>query len=135
MKHPKKSFILFFLCFFLLAVWVAQGVLTKESAVVDIMITVEKGKVKCNPDPACAEYGDMVKWKSEYDFAVDFGEKTPFKVYKFKAKKEEAKEGKGAKVIFTGARDTGKKWIFKYFVAVIYEGEILTADPDLGIKP
>jgi len=133
MKDPKKLLIPIFLCFFLLAVCGAQGVKEKESAVVEIMITVEEGKVKC-PD-AEAEYGDDAVWKCQYAFAVDFGKRTPFKKYKFKAKKEEAQEGKGAKVIFTGARDTDKKWKFKYFVAVCIDGEILTLDPDLEIRP
>jgi len=133
MKDPKKSLIPIFLCFFLLTVCGAQGVKEKQSTAVEIMITVEEGKVKC-PD-AVAHYGEDVVWKSEYAFAVDFGKKTPFKEYKFKAKKKEAQEGKGDKVIFTGARDTGKKWKFKYFVAVCIDEEILTLDPDLEIRP
>jgi len=133
MKNPKKLLIPIFLCFFLLAVCGAQGVKEKQSTAVEIVITVEEGEVKC-PD-AVAHYEEDVVWKSKYAFAVDFGKKTPFKEFKFKAKKEEAQEGKGAKVIFTGARDTDKKWKFKYFVAVCIDGEILTLDPDLEIMP
>lgn len=134
MKDSKKSLILIFLCFFLLTVCGAQGVKEKQSTVVEIMITVEEGKAKCDPDPAVAHYGDDVIWKSEYTFTVDFGKRTPFEEYKFRAKKEEAKKGKGAKVTYTYARDTGKKVKFKYLVAVLYEEEILTLDPDLEIR-
>lgn len=133
MKDPKKSLIPIFLCLFLLALCGAQGNKGAEPKTVEIMITVEDGKLKC-PD-AEAQYEDNVIWKSDYAFAVDFGKRTPFKKYKFKAKKEEAKKGKGARVIFTGAKDTGEKWIFKYFVAVCIDGEILTLDPDLEIMP
>lgn len=108
----------------------------KDPKTVPIIISVEYGNVKCDPDPAEAEYEDMVKWISDYEFQVDFRDKTPFKEHKFKAKKEEAKEGKGEKVTTTEAKEKKEKIRFKYSVEVIDdEGKTLTADPDLEIMP
>lgn len=135
MKNFEKSLICFSICVFILTVCQGGGVQQEEPETITIKIFIDNGEVKCEPDPAEARYGDTVIWISQYVFAVDFGKKTPFKEFKFKAKKDEVKKGKGAKVITKEAEEKNKKIRFKYFVAVSIDGEIFTADPDLDIKP
>lgn len=139
MKNLRKFFILFSLCLFLIMAWESKGVQGQETAepqVYTITITVLNCKIICDPDPACAKYDDTVIWKSDYAFTVDFSQKTPFKEKHFRAKKKDAPEGKGGKVTyaFKDAKKTQKSKEFKYFVAVFYEEEILTADPNLVIR-
>jgi len=140
MKNLRKFFILFSLCLFLIMAWESKGVQgqeTKGPQDITITITVNKnGEVKCIPDPASAYKHDTVIWKSEYAFTVDFSQKTPFKEKHFRAKKMEAKKGKGGKVTYA-FENVKKEFIckkFKYLVAVLYEEEILTADPNLVIR-
>lgn len=140
MKNLRKFFILFSLCLFLIMAWESIGVQgqgAKEPQDITITITVDKnGEIKCLPDPASAYKHDTVIWESEYAFTVDFSQKTPFKEKHFRAKKEEAKKGKGGKVTYA-FENVKKEFIckkFKYLVAVLYEEEILTADPNLVIK-
>jgi len=139
MKNLRKFFILFSLCLFLIMAWESKGVQeqeTKEPQVYDITITVDNGEIICDPDPAYARHKDTVIWKSDYAFTVDFSQKTPFKEKHFRVKKNEAPQGKGGKVTFAfkDAKETLKRKNFKYFVAVFYEEEILTADPNLIIR-
>ena len=135
MKYPKRLLILSFICVFILTVCQGQGIQQKEPETITIEILIENGNVICKPDPAEAEYGDTVIWISDYEFTVDFGKKTPFKKYKFKADKDEAKKGKGAKVTTKEAKKQKKKIRFKYSVEVTFDNKTLTADPDLDIRP
>jgi hypothetical protein len=120
--------------------WECIGVQEQETAEPQehtITITVDKnGEVICTPDPLCAKRDDTVIWKSDYAFTVDFSQKTPFKEKHFRAKKKDAPQGKGGKVknVFKDAKEKLKSKKFKYFVAVFYEEEILTADPNLIIR-
>ena len=139
MKNLRKFFILFSLCLFLIMAWESKGVQGQEPTEPQdytITITVDNGEIICDPDPACAKYDDTVIWKSVYAFTVDFSKKTPFKEKHFRAKKNEAQQGKGGKVTyaFKDAKKTSKRKNFKYFVAVFYEEVILTADPNLIIR-
>lgn len=141
MKNLRKFFILFSLCLFLIMAWESKGVQeqeTTEPQTYTITITVDKSECEiiCDPDPAYAKKDDTVIWKSDYAFTVDFSQKTPFKEKHFRAKKEEAQQGKGGKVkdVFKDAKEKLKSKKFKYFVAVFYEEEILTADPNLIIR-
>jgi len=120
--------------------WESKGVQEQETTEPQdhtITITVDKnGEVICTPDPASAYKHDTVIWKSDYAFTVDFSLKTPFKEKHFRAKKNEAQEGKGGKVTYA-FENVKKEFIrkkFKYLVAVLYEEEILTADPNLVIR-
>ena len=135
MKNLKKFLVLFSICVFILAVGQGQGVPKKNPETITITILVSDGKVICDPDPACARLDDTVIWKSDYVFTVDFSKKTPFKEKQFRAKKEEAKQGKCGTVITKEAKEKDKEVKFKYLVAVLYQGEILTVDPDLVIRP
>jgi len=137
MKNLRKFFILFSLCLFLIMAWESKGVQeqeTTEPQVCEITITVDDCEIICDPDPAYARHKDTVIWKSDYAFTVDFSLKTPFKEKHFRANKEEARKGKGGKVTYEDEKKTSKNKKFKYFVAVFYEGRILTDDPDLIIR-
>ncbi len=139
MKNLRKFFILFSLCLFLIMAWESKGAQeqeTTEPQVCEITITVDNGEIICDPDPAYAKHKDTVIWKSDYAFTVDFSQKTPFKEKHFRAKKKDAPQGKGGKVkdVFKDAKEKLKNKKFKYFVAVFYEEEILTADPNLVIR-
>ena len=138
MKNLKKFFILFSLCLFLIMAWECKGAQeqeTTEPQVHTITIDVNKnGEILCRPDPAYARHKDTVIWKSDYAFTVDFSLKTPFEEKHFRAKKKDAQQGKGGKVTYKEEKKTSKNKKFKYFVAVFYEEEILTAEPNLIIR-
>lgn len=139
MKNLRKFFILFSLCLFLIMAWESKGVQkqeTREPQDRTITITVRHDNVICTPNSQPAFLHENVKWISDYAFAVDFGLKAPFNKKQFRAKKKDAQQGKGGRVTyeFTGAPNTLKRKEFKYFVAVFYEEEILTADPNLVIR-
>ena len=135
MKNLGKLLVFFSICVFILTVWQIQGEQMKNTEAITIKILIENGNVICDPDPAEAEYGDTVIWISDYDFTVEFV-KTPFKEKKFKAdKKDKEKWSKSGIVTTKEAKEKKQKIRFKYSVEVIYEGESLTVDPDLDIKP
>ncbi len=130
MKNLKKLLVFFFICLLILAVYQGQGLQNKNPKTVPISITVdEEGNIRC--DRAEARRGNWVQWDSEYTFAIDFSKTTPFRKFKFQSRQNRVR----AQVIFRGAEETGTTWTFKYFVAVYYEGKVLTLDPDLDIRP
>jgi len=144
MKDIKKSLILFCLGFFLLAVYGAQGV-NEQPKIVDIEIEVSAtGEIRC--PYAEAKTKQQVIWHCAHDFALDFGQRTPFDEFKFssgkpdkfvkgwgKSKKIEILNAVWPTVTFQPPPNEIVK--FKYFVVVLYNGKILTLDPELGIKP
>lgn len=138
MKNLRKFFILFSLCLFLIMAWESKGVQEQETTEPQdhtITIVVNKnGKVICRPNSQSARHLDTVIWTSEYAFAVHFSPDTPFDEEYFRAKETDAQQGKSGKVRYEDAKKTGKEKKFKYFVAVFYEEEILTADPNLVIR-
>jgi hypothetical protein len=138
MKNLKKSLVFLSIGVLILAVYQGQGVQKKNPSKVTIEIDVINGEVKCNPDPAEAEFGDIVKWICDYEFTVDFGDKKPLKKIKlkakYKAKKYETDEPDG-EVTTKEAKKKNKVIRYKYSVEVLYKGKKLKVDPDLDIRP
>jgi hypothetical protein len=136
MKNPKKLLVPIFLCLFLLAVYGVKG---KDCAVVEVTITVVEGIIICDPDPAYARFGEKVVWKSNYEFTIDFGDKTPLKKKVLSAIKTDGEyktNEQHGEVTTKEAKIKRKKITFKYSIEVRDgNGKVWTVDPDLGIIP
>jgi len=92
-----------------------------------VKITVENGKISCNPWWLLVERGKQVTFDCVDPFAVHFHRESPFP--------QKSYHGKVSKATGAIPRNKLLYWRYKYFVAVYEKKRGLTADPDIIIVP
>jgi len=93
-----------------------------------VKISVENRQVKLEPVPRLfVDRGDTIEWTCDFPFAIHFPGITPLGKGRIRPK-----EGK---TISTAVRNDAQPGCYKYFVAVYFDGNIWTDDPDFIVKP
>jgi len=96
-----------------------------------IVITVSfiDGRVVVNPEFCEANRNENIRWKSDYQFVIQFGQSSPFKKFKYHSTEDNGKFFAKAKIDYDSGNMGAKK--FKYSVAATKNGNIDMLDPEI----